>query len=303
MNTLLRLDDPLYQFLEDHQHALRSNNLTQDLFDDFREAVWSYYRAYKRAFPWRETVDPYHIIVSEIMLQQTQTQRVVEKYHQFLSVFPTVESLARASMPDVLAQWVGLGYNRRALALHGIAQKIVTEHGGVLPADPAILQTWKGLGPATASSIVTFAYNTKTTFIETNVRAVFLHAFFAHAESAVDDKLLIPLVALTADNENPREWYYALMDCGVILKKLYPNPSRKSKHHARQSRFEGSDRQIRGAIIRFVLAEKCFSKEQLQETFGEPERAQKIIDQLIKEGFLVFLDDCYFLFDAEQKQA
>ncbi len=285
---MFRLDDPLYHFLEKHNYVLGNNQLSEQLLDDFREAVWSYYTLHKRLFAWRNTTNPYHVVVSEIMLQQTQTQRVVEKFDQFIRLFPTFQALAQASLTDVLSCWVGLGYNRRALALYGIAKKVVDDHDGILPDDPAVLEEWKGLGPATASSIVTFAYNKKTIFIETNVRTVFLHAFFQHEDEPVHDKLLIPLVALTVDTHNPREWYYALMDCGVILKKLYPNPSRKSKHHARQSTFEGSDRQLRGALIRLALAQKQFTQEQAQAAFKGDSRVEGLLAQLAKEGFLIF---------------
>src|SRR3989344_50670 len=183
------------------------------------------------------------------MLQQTQTKRVSEKFVPFMRKFKTFKELANAPIRDVLAEWVGLGYNRHSLALHGIAQMVRSEFDGQFPEDPKTLETFKGLGPATSSSIVAFAFNKPVLFIETNIRAVYLHTFF-HERGGVSDKELLPFVEITVDHKNPREWYYALMDYGVLLKKLYKNPSHQSKHHTVQSRFEGSDRQIRGAIIR-----------------------------------------------------
>jgi A/G-specific adenine glycosylase len=185
------------------------------------------------------------------MLQQTQTARVETKYEQFIAAFPTFECLAHASLRDVLSAWQGLGYYRRARYLHQIAQKVVSEHGGMLPDDPKILQTFPGLGAATAASICAFAFNKPTVFIETNIRTVFIHSFFQH-KSSVSDKELMPFIAESLDHDNPREWYYALMDYGVLLKSQHINPSRKSAHYTKQSKFEGSDRQIRAAILKMI---------------------------------------------------
>jgi len=155
-----------------------------------------------------------------------------------------------------------------------------------LPNDPAILETFKGLGPATAASICAFAFNRPTVFIETNIRAVYLHAFFGHRQEPVSDKELLPLIAVTVDKERAREWYYALMDCGVELKKLYKNPSRKSKHHARQSKFEGSDRQIRGAVVRFLTQHKTATHQELQTLGFQQERLDRILENLCVERFI-----------------
>jgi A/G-specific adenine glycosylase len=272
------------------------------LLDEFKRAVWGFYRKNRRDFPWRNTHDPYKIVVSEIMLQQTQTSRVVEKYENFIRKFPSFQLLAGASVGDVLKEWVGLGYNRRALALQGIAQKIVSEYKGELPSDPFVLETFKGLGPATAASIVAFAYNKPTIFIETNIRAVYLHAFFRHQQELVTDKQLIPLVSATVDQENGREWYYALMDCGVELKKLYKNPSRKSKHHAKQSKFEGSDRQIRGAVVRLLTQKQRAEMEDFLVLGYEKERLQRILDALCREGFIQCSLEGYRIFLRDREE-
>ena len=202
---MIRVDDPLYAFLSEHEQALKKQKHSEFLLSEFREAVWKFYQQRGRSFAWRSTYDPYHIVVSEIMLQQTQTSRVTEKYDAFLKKFPTFQELAQASTADVLTEWVGLGYNRRALALQGIAQTVVQQYDGILPNDPLILETCKGLGPATAASICAFAFNRSTVFIETNIRAVYLHAFFGHRQEPVSDKELLPLVAATVDKERARE--------------------------------------------------------------------------------------------------
>ena len=292
-NDTIRLDDPFHAFLLEHEQALKEGVIAPLLLEEFQSAVWNFYKKNRRDFAWRNTHNPYHIVVSEIMLQQTQTARVAEKYENFLQQFPSFEALAGASVGNVLKEWVGLGYNRRALALHGIAQKVMKEHKRVLPNDPLILETFKGLGPATAASIVAFAYNTPTVFIETNIRAVYLHAFFSHQQELVGDNQLLPLVAMTVDQKNAREWYYALMDCGVELKKLYKNPSRKSKHHAKQSKFEGSDRQIRGAVVRLLTQKSVATFEELQALGYEKERLTKILSNLCKEGFIRYVEESY----------
>ncbi len=252
----------------------------------FTETVWRYYESHKRSFAWRSNVDPYRVVVSEIMLQQTQTHRVEKKFDQFITAFPNFESLARAPLRDVLAQWQGLGYNRRGLALQKIAHIVVTEHGGVLPASPEILVTFPGIGKATAASICAFAFNMPTVFIETNIRSVFIQFFFS-GRTEVKDAEIFPLVEKTVDKKNPREWYYALMDYGVMLKKNLPNPSRRSAHHVQQSKFEGSDRQIRGMIVKMLTQHSELSYSQLVQLLDkEPQRVKKNLSALCAEGFV-----------------
>ncbi len=256
--------------------------------ESFREFIWHYYALNKRDFAWRNVEDPYKVFISEIMLQQTQTFRVIEKYEEFMAAFPTFQELADVSLRDVLTAWQGLGYNRRGKFLHQSAQCIVAEHNAILPNDPAVLVELPGIGPATAASMIAFAYNVPTVFIETNIRTVFIHSFFADQEK-VHDRDIIPLVAATVDKENPREWYYALMDYGVYLKKRHPNPSRKSVHHNKQSMFQGSDRQIRGMIIRMLTTQyPALEREQLVKNIDrEPDRVGRILDELIAEKMIV----------------
>lgn len=261
--------------------------INADSIDLFRAFIWDFYRQNKRSFMWRNTQDPYAIVVSEIMLQQTQTHRVEQKYEQFMAAFTSFEQLAQSSLYDVLSAWQGLGYNRRGKYLHQIAVKVMEQYDGVLPDNPEVLVSFPGIGPATASSICAFAFNSPTVFIETNIRAVFIDSFFYNCTD-VHDKELLPLIAATVDVDNPREWYYALMDYGVFLKKMGSNPSRKSKHHAKQSCFEGSDRQLRGAIIRILVAHRMLKQEDLTVFFPtDSARILVIVEQLIKEGFIV----------------
>lgn len=261
----------------------------------FQKMIWGYYAQHNRYFTWRNTDNPYHIIVSEIMLQQTQTDRVIEKYEQFLSTFPTLKSLASAKLKDVLIQWQGLGYNRRGMYLHQSAREIMNSYGGIVPQNPELLEKLPGIGYATARSICAFAFNMPTVFIETNIRAVYLHTFFYQQEN-IHDKQLMPLIAQTVDAKNPREWYYALMDYGVMLKKLHKNPGRKSKHHAVQSTFKGSDRQIRGGIIRLLIKQQHTQKELLKCYEQEdPARVEAILAKMIQEKIITKREDLIYL--------
>ncbi len=255
-------------------------------FTTFRTLIWDFYRTNGRHFIWRNIENPYYVLVSEIMLQQTQTYRVAPKFEQFILEFPTIYSLAEASLRSVLGMWQGLGYNRRGKFLHETAKEIVNKWNGIIPNDPVTLVTFPGIGTATASSITAFAYNIPTVFIETNIRTVFIHHFFSQQEK-VHDKEIMPLIAATVDQENPREWYYALMDYGVMLKQTLPNPSKKSIHHASQSKFEGSDRQIRGAIIKLLTEYELLSKEEIIAYIGkDPVRVERIIDKVALEGLI-----------------
>ncbi len=252
----------------------------------FKEFIWNFYEQNRRDFAWRHVENPYFVLVSEIMLQQTQTQRVITKYEQFIAAFPDFQSLAAASLRDVLLVWQGLGYYRRARFLHQLAQIVVNEHGGILPQDPKVLQTLPGIGPNTAGSVCAFAFNKPVVFIETNIRTVFIDSFF-RAQESVNDKELLPLIIATVDQSNPREWYYALMDYGVFLKARKVNPSRKSAHYNKQSKFEGSDRQIRAKVVKFITENEHVSHDQVLKLINQDtSRVEKIIDKLVVEDFI-----------------
>jgi A/G-specific adenine glycosylase len=263
----------------------------------FRNFIWTFYEKEGREFEWRNVDNPYYVLVSEIMLQQTQTYRVEPKYRAFIDAFPDLESLASASLRDVLGMWQGLGYNRRGKFLHQAAQRVMQEFRGNLPDDPAILVTLPGIGKNTAGSISAFAFNKPTIFIETNIRTVFIHSFFKD-QAEVHDNLILPLVEQTVDHDNPREWYYALMDYGVHLKKMVPNPSRRSKHHVVQSKFEGSDRQIRGAIIRALVQRPALSESELSVICNHDARVPNIIQELEQEQLIERDNDLFSIRNA-----
>ena len=252
----------------------------------FRTTVYAYYRRYGRDLPWRKTRDPFCILVSEIMLQQTQVSRVLEKYPQFIRAFPDPVSLAKAPLGNVLNVWQGMGYNRRALALKKLAQRIVLEFGGKVPRQREQLLTLPGIGEASSGAICAFAFNKPEVFIETNIRSVFLHHFFRD-KRRVSDEQLIPYIAKAMDRKNPRAWYSALMDYGVYLKGRMPNPSRRSLHYKAQGRFEGSDRQIRGRVLKELLRKGRKDECSLISVLGtDRARAERILASLRKEGLV-----------------
>jgi A/G-specific adenine glycosylase len=254
--------------------------------DRFRAVVWEHFHANRRDMPWRDVDDPYAVLVSEVMLQQTQVARVMERYRDWLEAFPTPEALAAAPLSAVLERWQGLGYNRRAVALKRTAEHIVGRFGGTLPRDAVALRSLPGVGPVTAAAVLNYAFRQPTPFIETNVRSVFLDHFFPAAEE-VPDSVLMPLVEATWDRDDPRGWGYALMDYGVFLKRSGANPSRRSRHHTRQGPFEGSKRQKRAGLLRAVLAEPGRPSEAYAHEIGVGEAdAGALLAELASEGFV-----------------
>ncbi len=249
----------------------------------FQKKIWNYYHQHKRAMPWRQTSNPYKIWVSEIMLQQTQVSRVKEKYREFLKAFPTVRSLADAPLSAVLLVWSGLGYNRRAKFLQAAARSISQDNRVQFPRTLAEWDALPGIGVHTAGAIMTYAYNTPVVFIETNIRTVFLHEFFPDREDVTDAELL-PLIEQAVDHDRPREWYWALMDYGAYIKSVHPNPSRRSRHYTQQSKFSGSNRQLRGHIIKRLLASPA-TLTQLKKEIPDP-RLAAALAQLTKEQLI-----------------
>ncbi len=253
----------------------------------FRDLIWSHFHTARRLFPWRATNDRYEILISEFMLQQTQTDRVLPYYLRFLERFPRIEELAAASLKEVIQFWQGLGYNRRARFLYETARILVRDYDGRVPCDPALLQTLPGIGPGTAGAVSAFACGMPEVFIETNIRRVFIHLFFAGAER-VADRDILPLIDLTLDRDNPREWYYALMDYGVHIRSLFTNPNRRSSHYARQARFENSNRQLRGLVVRALAARESARLADLSAEIGfDDDRIVKVLADLVGEGMVV----------------
>ena len=272
--------------------------LTDEEIRNFQFLVNEYYRAHARSFPWRETRDPYAIWVSEIMLQQTQTVRVVEKYLNFMRLFPTVQDLAAAPLDKVLLAWQGLGYNKRALSLHRSAKIVSVELRGIVPEDDVLLRGLPGIGPYTAAAIRAFAFDRPDVFIETNIRRVFIHHFFSGHDKVADSELM-PLVASTLDKADPRTWYYALMDYGADLPKRVANPNRRSAQYTRQSRFEGSTRQVRGLALSYLAqGGKLTAAELARRSKRDKAEALDVLESLYRDGFLVCDGNAYKLTDG-----
>lgn len=265
---------------------------TEPEISEFQDKVKEFYATHGRRLPWRDDTSPFSVLVSEMMLQQTQVSRVIPKYTDFIERFSDLESLASATQADVLRAWDGLGYNRRARFLHQAAQRIAIEHKGVLPADVAMLERLPGIGPATARSIAVFAYNQPLVFIETNIRSVFLYEFFPGQEG-VGDTTLWPYLEAALDETDSRQWHWALMDYGAYLKQTLPNPSRRSRHHARQTPFSGSKRQIRGAVIHY-LGQQPHSFQQLQRITAD-DRLEEVLEDLGAEGLIEKQGTTYYL--------
>lgn len=265
---------------------------------DFRDIVWDYYRDHGRTMPWRDGPSPYNVLVSEFMLQQTQVSRVMVKFNEFIAEWPDWQSLASAAQSEVVRVWKGLGYNRRALWLHAVAGRVVTDFDGELPSDESDLTSFRGIGPNSAGAVQAYAFNKPVVFIETNIRRVFIHHFFPDEED-VHDKDILPLVEQAVDHEHPREWYWALMDYGSYLSTQVVNPNRRSRHYSRQAAFAGSLRQLRGLLLEYLLT-KPESLDRLERSFAGFDEAQvrAALSGLREDGFLEVVGGCYRMAEA-----
>lgn len=237
-----------------------------------------------RSMPWREDTRAYYVLVSELMLQQTQVPRVVPKFEAFIERFPNERALAAASLADVLRMWQGLGYNRRAKFLHEAGKMILEEFGGVFPESEADIMRLPGVGKNTAGAIRAYAFNMPSIFVETNVRTVYIHHFFAD-DFAVDDKQIIELLEATIDRNNPRQFYQNLMDYGSWLKSQGVRNISQSRHYKKQSPLKGSVREVRGQIVR-ALSEEAKTEALLRRTISSDERFTAALDGLLKEGIV-----------------
>lgn len=258
-----------------------------------RRVVWNHYRVYGRHnLPWRHTTNPYHILVSEIMLQQTQVSRVISKYLDFMARYPTVETLADASLREVLLIWQGLGYNRRAKMLHDTAQYVHAHLGGTIPHTYESLLQLPGIGPYTAGAVCVFAHNAHHALVETNVRTVLFHHLYAERTHVTDDELRV-IAHKVCPKKRAREWYWALMDYGAYLKGLGVRVNSKNPSYRAQSLFKGSDRYIRGAIVRLLATEGIATEQSIFLSLKEvaPTRMRTLLKRLENEGLIQHTKD------------
>jgi A/G-specific adenine glycosylase len=259
----------------------------------FQALIWQKADELHRDMPWREDTRPYYVLVSELMLQQTQVERVVPKFEAFIQQFPDEKRLAAASLAEVLKLWSGLGYNRRAKFLHEAAKKLVDEHHGIFPDTVEELLRLPGVGPGTAGAILTYAFNQPVVFIETNVRTVYFHHFFETGEK-VSDTQLLPLIETTIDREHPREFYWALMDYGSWLKRSGAGRITQSQHYSKQTALKGSLREVRGHILR-LLTTSDMTQGDLQNEIIQDERFLPALQGLIRDGLISQTDDRFHL--------
>ncbi len=251
------------------------------------ENIWKYWNEHGRHdLPWRKTTDPYKILVSEVMLQQTQVERVVPYHKNFLKQFPNVKTLAEAPLSEVLKLWQGLGYNRRAKMLHEAAKAVVREHGGKFPKSADELVRLPGIGPYTAGAVAAFAYNHDEIFIETNIRTVITHHVFPD-KGQVSDAQVREVLEKMHPKGHAREWYSALMDYGAHLKRSGVRINARAKGYTKQSMFTGSAREARGAIVRCLSAGSA-SKQQLLKLLPteRKEQLEEQLTKLLREGLI-----------------
>ncbi len=271
--------------------------MTSEEVKTFQNTVWEYYHEHGRHdLPWCQPeadgqIDPYKVLVSEFMLQQTQVSRVIPKFENFIRQFPTIQALAVAPLAQILKAWSGLGYNRRAKFLWQTAGILACEFQGRLPDNLSELGRLPGIGPNTAGAVLVYSYNKPIVFIETNIRTVFIHHFFADKQQ-VHDKEIADLIAQTLP-DNPRQWYWALMDYGTYLKSTVGNLNKLSKHYTKQSRFVGSQRQIRGQILR-LLSDGPHNITEVKKVIPD-ERLAQILQDLLNEGLIDISGDYYRL--------
>ena len=248
--------------------------------DDFQVLIHQKGRELYRPMPWRDQPTLYYVLVSELMLQQTQVSRVLPKFDEFTRRFPTIEQLATAELDEVLAAWQGLGYNRRAKYLHDAARQVVAN--GV-PKIQQELVKLPGVGVNTAAAILNYVYEIPTPFIETNIRSVYFHHFFADREKVSDRDVLVK-VAETLDYDQPRQWFWALMDYGTELKRQGYGRLAQSKQYTKQSPLAGSLREMRGEIIRRHTNGQLI--EHMCAELATDPRFMKALDGLKKDGLL-----------------
>lgn len=259
--------------------------LSAEQIAEFQQLVLTKGKELYREMPWRSDTTPYFILLSEIMLQQTQVPRVMQKFAEFIDAFPTLKDLAQADFQEVLAHWSGLGYNRRARFLHQTAQKIV--ENGNFPTDEKFLRSCPGIGDNTAASILVYAFNQPLVFLETNVRTVLIYTFLHDQTEKIDEGVLYDLARQTLYAENPRQWYWALMDYGSFLKKTEGNFNKMSKKHTTQSKFEGSFRQKRAAVLRCLLKNGPLTISEISELTGyDLSLVEELVDALQKDKMI-----------------
>ena len=279
------------------------NTLTPFRISTFQDHILKWYSCNNRDYlPWRVTktrkVSAYHILVSEVMLQQTQVNRVREKFLAFLKAFSTLHVLSRAPLRDILVVWQGMGYNRRAIYLKRAAEILVAKYNGTIPRDPKLLDALPGIGPYTAGAIACFAYNKPTVFLDTNIRKVFIHHFFGQKKKderrkRVSDKEILSVARRALWKNDPRRWHYALMDYGASEFSRRPDLLAKSASYHKQSRFEGSPRYWRSQIVTYLLSHRHVRIDEIRTFVPGP--VSPLLQSLYKDGLVRKSGNVYYI--------
>ena len=268
---------------------MNNKTLNEKEIKEFQTKILEWYKVNKRDFPWRKTTDPYLILVSEIMLQQTQAIRVVAYYEKFIKRFPTINELAIAKNPEVLKIWSGLGFNNRAIRLKEIAKTIVTDFRGNFPQQQDDLIELKGIGSYTAAAIMAFAFNKKAAVIDTNIRRVLIHEL--HLNQNISPKRISEIALSVIPKGKSRIWHNALMDYGALAASAKQT---KIKSKSKQSPFKGSEREVRGKILKLLLEQSKLSRTEIAEIIPHPKLEDIIlkmkVDRLLSErGKIIYI--------------
>jgi len=263
-------------------------NPSESKIKSFQHKIFQFYKQNKRDLPWRNTTDPYKILVSEFMLQQTQVNRVITYYKKWMKQWPTVYKLADEEYKNVLQAWMGLGYNRRAMYLHQSAKVIAHEFKGDVLQAVHHFDKLPGIGLYTCKAIQIFAANENIATVDTNIRRILINEF--NLKKLIPDKDLFQLAERCLPKKRSRDWHNALMDYGAIYLT-----SKKTgiKPKTIQSKFDGSDRQIRGKILRMLLNDQQSEYQLEQKLQIDSKRLSKILVKMKKEGTVSKTDSFY----------
>ena len=266
-----------------------------------RRALLAWFAGQGPDYPWRRTEDDaYAVLVSEVMLQQTQASRVVEAFPRFMARFPTVLELADATRADVVRAWAGMGYNRRAVALHEAARTIVRDHRGAVPRAPETLRALPGVGSYTAAAVASIAYGVPIATVDTNVRKVVARLDHGAERDEITAAQAADAAASWLDRRRPGDWNQALMTLGRAVCRTRPLCDvcplaapcrfRASGRAGRASvrpppPFEGSIRQVRGVVVDVLRTHPSITLGRLSALSGHPEdRVRAAVDGLAHDG-------------------
>ncbi len=259
---------------------MNNKTLSEKKIKEFQTKILKWYKVNKRDFPWRKTTDPYHILISEIMLQQTQAQRVVGYYEKFIKRFPKLVDLAKAKNPGVLKIWSGLGFNNRAIRLKEIAKTIAIDLNGKFPQEQDELLKLKGIGDYTSAAILAFAFNKRVAVVDTNIRRVLIHEL--HLNQNISPKRLSEIALSIIPKSKSRIWHNALMDYGALAATVKQT---QIKSKSKQSPFKGSEREVRGKILKLLLEKRNVAKSDLTELI-QHKNVYEIIEKMKEDGLL-----------------